>query len=401
LQTEPTLAFVYFEAGGGHRSAALALQGVIRSGNYGWNIQLVNLQEVLDSLDIFRKLTGVRMEDIYNKMLAKGWTLGSGLLLPMMHGIIRIYHKSQVKLLMRFWEEQRPDLVVSLIPNFDRALFESMQIALPGRPFVTVLTDLADFPPHFWMERQPQQYFICGTTRAIEQARALDHPAARTFLTSGMILRPTFYEEQPKDRAFERQRLALDPNLPTGLVLFGGEGSSVMYSIARQLGNSSLDLQLILICGRNEKLKRRLKALKTRNKLFVEGFTKQVPYFMHLSDFFIGKPGPGSISEALHMHLPVIIEKNAWTLPQERFNADWVKENGFGIVLENFRGIKQAVRTLLDPKTREITMARIAALNNRAVFEVPQILDTILDAHQQDGTNTGKASSVSVWEGPC
>lgn len=392
---------MYFEAGGGHRSAALALDAVVRSENYGWNVQLVNLQEVLDSLDIFRKLTGVRMEDIYNKMLAKGWTLGSGMLLPVMHGIIRLYHRSQVKLLARFWEEHHPDMVVSLVPNFNRALFQSMQLALRGRPLVTVLTDLADFPPHFWMERQPEQYFICGTRHAAEQAQQLGHPAARTFLTSGMILRPNFYAAQPEDRGAERRTRGLDPNLPTGIVLFGGEGSNVMYAIAERLGNSSLDLQLILICGRNAKLKRRLEALKTRNKLHVEGFTKQVPYFMYLSDFFIGKPGPGSISEALHMRLPVIIEKNAWTLPQERFNADWVKESGFGVVLKNFREIEAAARNLLDPKTLSCMSGRIAALNNKAAFEVPRILDSILDGQQQDGTNSKKVSSVPVWEGPC
>ena len=59
----------------------------------------------------------------------------------------------------------------------------------------------------------------------------------------------------------------------------------------------------------------------------------QIPYFMSLSDFFIGKPGPGSISEALAMKLPVIVERNSWTLPQERYNADWVLEKDVGIVV--------------------------------------------------------------------
>ena len=64
---------------------------------------------------------------------------------------------------------------------------------------------------------------------------------------------------------------------------------------------------------------------------------------MQLADYFIGKPGPGSISEAVAMRLPVIVERNAWTLPQERYNADWVREQGMGIVLPNFRGIAPAV----------------------------------------------------------
>jgi hypothetical protein len=65
--------------------------------------------------------------------------------------------------------------------------------------------------------------------------------------------------------------------------------------------------------------------------------------YMRMSNFLIGKPGPGSLSEALHMRLPVIVERNAWTLPQERFNTDWVRENGFGIVVKSFRDIVPAV----------------------------------------------------------
>jgi glycosyl transferase family 28 len=370
------LDLVYFNAGGGHRSAAMALQSVIAGLNLNWEVRLVNLQEILDRLDIFRKLTGIRLEDIYNLLLAKGWTLGSRYLLSLMHGVIRIYHPAQVKLLADFWTQQRPDMVVSVVPNFDRALFQSLAKSLPGVPFVTILTDLADYPPHFWIERQ-EQYFICGTDRAVEQACALGHDSAHVFRASGMILRPEFYEKQTSDRAVERERLGLDPNLPTGLVLFGGQGSNVMLAIAERLGNSSLKLQLVMICGRNQKLQKRLAGLKTRNRIFVEGFTKEIPFYMHLSDFFVGKPGPGSISEAAHMGLPVIVERNAWTLPQERYNAEWIHEQGAGIVLMNFRGIETAVEELLGGGQLEAMKAKLSAMHNRAVFEIPPVLEKI------------------------
>jgi 1,2-diacylglycerol 3-beta-galactosyltransferase len=172
--------------------------------------------------------------------------------------------------------------------------------------------------------------------------------------------------------------LGLDPYLPTGLVLFGGQGSNVMFSIAERLGNSSANLQLIMICGRNAKLRARLASLKTRNKIFVEGFTKEIPYYMRLSDFFIGKPGPGSISESLKLNLPVIVERNAWTLPQERYNADWIRDQGVGIVLENFREIENAVKNLIASDRLEAIKKNISALHNRAVFEIPGILDRIL-----------------------
>ena len=376
----PAIDFVFFDAGGGHRSSALALKSVIESKGYGWEVRLVNLQEVLDPLDIFRKLTRVRLQDLYNLMLAKGWTLGSGYLLPVMQTVIRMYHRAAVKLLTDFWRERQPAMVVSLIPNLNRALYESIERALPGTPMVTILTDLADYPPHFWMEKQ-QQYFICGTGRAVEQALAMGHDRPRVFQTSGMILRPNFYEEQTCDRGEERRRLGLDPNLPTGLVLFGGHGSNVMRSIAKSLGNSRCDLQLILVCGRNARLLERLQRLRTRNQLVVLGFTKDIPYYMHLSDFFIGKPGPGSISEALKMKLPVIVESNAWTLPQERFNAEWIRERGVGIVLPNFRRIDEAVGQFLSDAQLERARAKIAELDNRAVYEVPALLERILVSH--------------------
>jgi len=371
------LDFIYFDAGGGHRSAALALQQVIQEQGRPWEIRLVNLQEQLDELDVFRRITGIRLQDYYNLMLKKGWTIGSAELLKGLHIVIRLFQPKLVRLLGDFWRAGRPDMVVSLIPNFNRALKLSLADALPGTPLVTILTDIADYPPHFWIERQ-EQYFICGSERAVAQARELGHAERFILRASGMILNPRFYEPISVDRSAERQRLGLDPQLPTGLVLFGGEGSSVMFEIARKLQSPARPLQLILICGRNEKLAARLRAMHTSIPMFVEDFTREVPYYMHLSDFFIGKPGPGSISEAVAMKLPVIVERNAWNLPQERYNCDWVREQGVGTVLRNFRGIATAVEELLAPDTYARMRANAAALSNRAVFEIPDMLERIL-----------------------
>ncbi len=372
--------FVYFDAGGGHRAAATALQQVIAAQARPWDVRLFNLQEALDELDIFRKLTGLRLQDVYNLMLKKGWTLGSPQLTRVMHAIIRLYHPRQVRMLEEHWRERRPDMVVSVVPNFNRALRESLRNADPATPYVTVLTDLADYPPHFWIEPQ-EQYVVCGTARAVEQARALGIPEDRIRRTSGMVLNPKFYEPVAADRRGERRRLGLDPERATGLVLFGGQGSWAMRSIVERLDRAGLDLQLILICGRNAKLASALRGMRTRMAVFVEGFTPEIPFYMHLSDFLIGKPGPGSVSEALAMKLPVIVERNAWTLPQERYNADWVREREVGLVVSSFRGIAGAVAELLAPGRLERLRANAAAVQNRAVFEIPDILAEILAAH--------------------
>jgi hypothetical protein len=80
------------------------------------------------------------------------------------------------------------------------------------------------------------------------------------------------------------------------------------------------------------------------------------------------------------MGLPVIIERNHWTLPQERYNADWVQEQGVGISLRSFRdGITDAVRKMLDPERRCEFEKAVERQQNRAVFEIPEILEKILE----------------------
>jgi UDP-N-acetylglucosamine:LPS N-acetylglucosamine transferase len=149
-------------------------------------------------------------------------------------------------------------------------------------------------------------------------------------------------------------------------------------------------MQLILVCGHNEKLAARLRATRWRIPVRIEGFTAEVPQLMRLADFLIGKPGPGSISEALAMKLPVIVVSNAWTLPQERYNPEWIRENGVGEVVRNFRRIDQVVRGFLVPARFERYQANAARIENRAVFEIPEILAGIIeDAHRSLGTLNG------------
>jgi hypothetical protein len=372
------IALVYFDAGGGHRNAAMALEQAIKQLNQPWETHLVNLQEILDSVDIIRRLTGLRIQDAYNRMLRNGWTLGSPQLMRMLQGLIWVYHGKTVRLLERYWRELRPDMVASLIPHFNRALCESLSKACPGKPFVTILTDIADYPPHFWIEKQ-EQFLICGSDRAVQQARELGHPAERVFQTSGMILNPRFYNYSPIDRDAERMKHGLEPARATALVLFGGQGArKKMLDIDRRLSESGLPIQLILICGKNERLRTELSNQVRPVPRLIEGFTTNIPYYMQLADFFVGKPGPGSIAEALEMGLPVIVERNAWTLPQERYNAVWVREKQVGLVVKNFDHIVDAVQQLLQKETFDKFRCNAKKMRNRALFEIPEILSRIL-----------------------
>lgn len=372
---------VFHDGGGGHRNAAVALQTIAAQQGRDWQVELVQFQDLTDRLDVLRKLTGIRIQQQYNIMLQNGWTLGSKYLLRVLQLTIRIFHRPMVRLLRDFWREHPADLLVSVIPHFNCEIFESWNSVYPGRPFVTLITDLADYPPHFWIEPIKEQYVIAGTERAAEQARAFGHDEAHIFQASGMILRPDFYVEETVDPLALRKEMGLKADLPTAIVLFGGHGSKVMYDIAQRLESAGLPLQLILICGRNEELAAKLRGQKWKMPVHIVGFTKDVHRLMRAADFLIGKPGPGSIAEAMVRKLPVLIECNAWTLPQERYNAEWVREKGVGIVLHSFDQVVDGARKMLEPLRLAEFQKNVAALNNRAIFEIPEILAKLLDPH--------------------
>lgn len=382
-----TIDLVYFNAGGGHRAAAHALRDVIQAQKRPWQVRLVPLMQVLDPSGRFNRITGFAPEDLYNMRLARGWTLGLAQELKLLQGMIKLGHASLLRPLQQHWLATEPDLVVSLVPNFNRALCESLASTLPGVPFVTVMTDMADHPPHFWIEPGQDQHLVCGSERAVAQARAAGFDDRRIWLTSGMILRPAFYASVAVDRALALRELGLDPQRSTGLVMFGGQGSMQMLRMARDLA----DRQLILMCGHNQALAARLQARRTVGGHAVVGFTADVMRYMRMADYFIGKPGPGCLSEAVQAGLPVITFRNAWTMPQERYNTEWVREQGVGLVLKSLRELRAASGTMIEHLSD--FQARVRKVDNRALFELPEILaDLLLVAAAPGGARVPKGT---------
>jgi hypothetical protein len=378
----PSVDLVFFNAGGGHRAAAHALRDLLQLQQRPWNVRLVNLTEVIDRGGAFRRVTGIDPEDLYNKRLRAGWTVGMATELKLLQAGIRLAHPLLRRQLDAHWLATEPDLVVSLIPNFNRVLCESLNSTLPGVPFATVLTDLADLPPHFWIEPDQPQHVVCGTEHAVGQALMAGVAPARVRRVSGMMLRPSFYRPARGDRAAARRALGLDATRPTAVVMYGGQGSTQMLRIARLLP----DVQLVFLVGHNAALGERLKRLPAAAPRAVVGFTPDVAELLRLGDFFIGKPGPGSLSEALHLGLPVITVENAWTMPQERWNTRWVREQRVGIVVSSLRALPAAVRQMHAELPQWRT--RVAALRNRAVYEVADLLAELLEDAQQPFAQT-------------
>lgn len=369
---KPNVDLVYIDAGGGHRAAAEALRDVLHRQGRPWTVRLVNLTQVLDPGAVFQRWTGMKPEDLYNCRLRRGWTLGMAQELKLLQAGIALAHRPLVKRLQQHWTATTPDLVVSLIPNFNLALGRSLSLARPGVPFVTVMTDLADLPPGFWIEPRVEQHLVCGTTHARDQALSAGLAPERVSLVSGMLLRPSFYEPGEGSTASARSALGLDPGRPVVAVMYGGHGSSDMLRIAQLLPQH----QLLFFTGHNAALAQRLRRVPATAPRAVLGFTREMSRHLRLADLFIGKPGPGALSEALHLGLPVITFENAWTMPQERYNTHWVRESGTGLVLASMAGLPEAVAQMC--LRLDEYRSRVGRLRNRALFEVPMLLDALL-----------------------
>jgi UDP-N-acetylglucosamine:LPS N-acetylglucosamine transferase len=158
-------------------------------------------------------------------------------------------------------------------------------------------------------------------------------------------------------------------------------------TVARSLDTCGVDLQAIFLCGHDQAAAEALRRLPTRYPRAVVDFTPRVGYFMALSDVFIGKPGPGSITEALVKGLPLVLRCGRVMLPTERPNGGWVRRHGFGVTIRSYRKLGPALRQLLDPPTLAAFRRNVEAFEGRGVFEVPEILGTILarTSHQVKG----------------
>lgn len=372
------------KGGGGHYATYHAIRAIALAQQLPWQFQVTDMDDIMASMTEQKKvmnaykLLGSSVSDLYNLMLKSGWTWLWPLQMRLNKLLVKLNYDAGVRFFEQYWRSQPPDLVLSVVTMCNKVLSESLQRVKPGTPYVTLPIDFADCPPGFWIEPETDNYTVCATEKILEQARTLGVKEERIIQTSGMVIHPRFYEPMKCDRRIERQRLGLNPDCLTGVVMFGGNGSKLMLEIAKHLECFGEKLQLIFLCGRNQELALALRNSQGLQKRFVTTFTEDVPDYMHLGDFFIGKPGPGSISEALAMQLPAIVERNAATLIHERYNTEWVEQKQVGVVLCSFRDIQRAVEQFLEPENLARYRANVAALNNRAVFEISDFLQQIL-----------------------
>jgi UDP-N-acetylglucosamine:LPS N-acetylglucosamine transferase len=153
----------------------------------------------------------------------------------------------------------------------------------------------------YWGEPRADRV-IAASEDGWRRLRRFGVPAERMTII-GRPVRQAFLNAPAKIEA--RERLGLEDRF-TCLVSFGGEGvGRNPRGLIRALLDSDVSLQVVAIAGRNEALRKELRALGT-NGLRVEGFVENLAEYLAASDVFVGKAGPSSVYEALAVGRPVL-----------------------------------------------------------------------------------------------
>lgn len=372
---------VYTDAGGGHRATAEALRDILQATG-GYRVTLVNAyQEVLPHLDMFRRYTSRTVEETYNDLILRRGRTGlfclgfylCAVLNVMLHG------KAGRRAFGALWERARPDLVISVLPVINQLMLDSLAVYRDGSvPFAILMTDWAEMNRHVWFPRGDGYYAISGTDVCHRQLVRRRHPADRLFAMAGLLTRPVFLEAGPSDIAAARRELGLDPDLPVICMLYGGYGSWRMLDMAGALRHAPPDAQVVFLCGRNAALADAVQAADLPFPTVVKGFTREVHRYMAVSDVFVGKTGPLSVSEALAFDLPLLIDR-ANVLPQEHAVLKWIARHGVGEVFSSPKQFVRALGALLARRTeaRDSVGARVPG-RNQAAHQIPGIVAEIV-----------------------
>jgi glycosyltransferase involved in cell wall biosynthesis len=377
----PEILLYVLDAGGGHRAAAANIVAAAERAGLPWRFDVVNLQDVLAPIDLARRLTGAPMEDTYNEMVRRGRTR---FLVPLLRGLqwlIRRLRGPLVRVVAEDLRRRRPRLVVSLIPNFNAVIRDAVRAAHPGVPFAVVLTDLADFPPHFWIE-SGLDAVVVSTDDAAAQALSAGMPPERIWRVSGLLLHPRFYAlDVSVRREATRGEIGAGAGDRVVVVLFGGKGSPEMRPLVEALLREDPAWHVVAICGDNPALFAGLAEAERSagGRLVRLPFTNRVADYLAAADVLVTKPGPGSLAEAFHCGVPVVVTVNARTIPQERYNAAFVSRRGLGAAVASWREMPAAVRRLAQPDEHARVRSSLGALPpNRAVFELLELFETFV-----------------------
>ncbi len=316
------MLFLFSDTGGGHRSAAEAIIEAMQL-DYGDAFS----SEMVDFYRGFGPGPMRSMPELYPEMVkarrlwqASFYATNGRPQARLMTASLWPLMRAGMKKLVR---NHPADLIVTVHPLANT--FALMALGAKRPPFYTVVTDLVTTHA-LWFDKRADRILV-PTELARQRAVAYHMPPEKIEVV-GLPVAERYCAPVGNKREL-RAKMGWPPDKPVVLLVGGGDGMGPLAKTAQAIDESGLDLGMVIVCGRNEKLRAKLDAHVWDNPTFIHGFTRALPEFMRAADVIITKAGPGTIAEALNANLPIILYSK---IPgQEDGNVTFVVSEGAGV----------------------------------------------------------------------
>lgn len=367
--------FLFSETGAGHRVAAEAVRAALeRELPHHFTIELE------DPLSRERGILARRVTALYGPITRRAPVLWAAAYhatnaaptVRTIQGTLGRGLRPQMRRLL----DPPPALVASFHPLLNHV---ALDVLPPGVPLVTVITDWVDF--HYAWTDPRASFIVCPSEQAMALCRRRGIPESRLYL-AGLPVHPRFSDaiRRYPDRPGARLALKLRPRAPTVLLAGGGDGTEPLHAYARALAALPLDLQVLAVCGRNERLGRRLRE-DSHAGVHVFGFVDNMPELMLASDLLVTRAGPGMIAEGLACGCPLLL---TGCLPgQEPGNVREAVRLRVGQFVPGVSQLVEAVRTwYAKPESEREADRRRArqAVDPQAAFTIGRFLARVAGA---------------------
>ncbi len=336
------ILFLMSDTGGGHRAAAEAIGQALQQ-KYGEQVEL----ELIDVFKSYSSFPWNYAPQFYPWLInhsKSSW--GTGYKLSNTQRRARALSRgmyltveSRIKKMLR---EHPADVVVCVHSILTPLAIQALSAARETRPpFIVVVTDLVS-THMFWYDQRTDRTLVPTEPAFDRGLEAGLHP--NQMHVTGLPVHPRFAEEMP-EKSEARRDLGWDPDLPTLLLIGGGDGMGPLYKTARALNSQHLKCQLVIVAGRNKPLKDKLENARWHQPTHVYGFVTEMPRLMSAADVLVSKAGPATICEACIAGLPMILYD---AIPgQETGNVDYVVANDAGVFAPSAREVTDVAQAWL------------------------------------------------------
>lgn len=341
---------IHASAGAGHRRAAEAIYNYLKQSQPDLDLVLLDALDKTNALFKFDYTKGYIFLIRYTTTLWHWafWATDFKYLRPLSRLIARIINRINSQRLVSYFLHENLDVIISthflpseLAANLKRKNKIKSKV-------ITVITDYGVHP--FWISSGTDLYVVAS--EFTKKRLTMEGVEAKKISVLGLPFDPKFLNHF--DRRILCDKLAIDPNKFTVLLMTGSFGIGPLEEIAEALHN---DCQILIVCAGNKKLYTKLTRKNLKNVL-VFGFISNAEELMAASQVIITKPGGATITEVLIMELPVIFIS---AIPgQESANVQALAQSGIGFSPKNIQEIKNIVLELKNnPQKIEELKARI------------------------------------------